>query len=73
MSVQIKKREFRIHYLSHNPGLRTCLSSKDKQLRSPRRYEYNTPSLGNAYKHILGTSTIATSTTEDSKCSKFGL
>jgi len=30
-------------------------------------------SKGDAYKHIPRTSTIATSATEDSKCSKFGV
>ena len=31
------------------------------------------PTKGDAYKHIPRTSTIAASTTEDSKCSKFGV
>ena len=74
-----KKREIRTRYLSHVPGLRTCHPCKDKQLRSPRRYEYNAPSyitacptsveiplkIGDAYKHTPRTSTIASSSTGD--------
>ena len=72
-----KKREIRTRYLSHNPGLRTCLHVKisnfeahaDMNIIHLRIYNSSPTSVetplkkGDAYKHIPRTSTIASSAT----------
>ena len=61
LPIYNKKREVRTLLLILCSWPSNLPSQKDKQLRSPRRYEYSTPKKGDAYKHIPRTSTIASS------------